>query len=248
MTPTQRKTTCPNCRQPATGNFCLHCGTSLEDATCPQCNRQLPAGSKFCNKCGHQIGATRQASSLVPWAVAAAAAVVLLIVALMTIGPWGPQPPSSIQSPQPITTPEFASTPEGEADRSFDQAMRAHESRDVERARFSGQLSLNAYLALPARTADQRFHIGLLYQISNDYDAILAQADSIEGTIPNHLLARLLRGRVYQQTNDREALLTTYRDFLALYEAEIATARQEYQAHRSLIETFRDEAIRAVGG
>ncbi len=248
MTPTQRKNTCPNCRQPATGNFCLHCGTSLQRAACPNCNSQLQSGSRFCNHCGHELGRTARVSSLTPWIVVAAAVVVLALVGMMTIGPWGPQPPSNIQSPQPITTPEFASTPEGEADRSFDQAMRAHENGDVERARFSGQLALNAYLALPNRTADQRFHIGLLYQISNDYDAILAQADSIEGTIPNHLFSRLLRGRVYQQTNDGEALLATYRDFLSLYEAEIATARQEYQAHRSLIETFRDDAIGAVGG
>ncbi len=247
MTPTQHKTKCPNCRQPAIGNFCIHCGTSLQGATCPKCSSQLQSGSRFCNSCGCQLGGTSHAKSLTPWIVVAAAVVVLALVGLMTVGPWGPQPPSNLQQLPAVPTLEFASTPKGEADRYFDQAMRAHENGDMERARFSGQLALNAYLALPSRTADQRFHIGLLYQISNDYDAILAQADSIESAIPSHLLARLLRGRVYQQTNDGEALLTTYRDFLLVYDAEIATARQEYQAHGSLIQTFRDDALRAVG-
>jgi len=126
--------------------------------------------------------------------------------------------------------------------------MRAHESGDVERAQFSGQLALSAYLALPARTADQRFHIGLLYQISNDYSAILAQADSIEGMLPNHLLSRLLRGRVYRETANSEALIAAYRDFLAVYDSELALGRPEYQSHAGLIDTFRDDAIRAGGG
>jgi hypothetical protein len=165
----------------------------------------------------------------------------------MTIGPWGPEPPSSSQTPAPVPTPSFANTPEGEADRYFDQAMRAHEGGDMERARFSGQMALNAYRALPYITADQRFHLGLLHQITNDYDAILSQADSIEAAIPNHLFARMLRGRVYRQTNDDQALLAVYRDFLSAYDAEIATNRQEYQAHGSLIETFRNDALRAVG-
>jgi len=248
MTPAQRKITCPSCRKPATGNFCIHCGTSLQGATCPQCSSPLQRGSRFCNHCGHELGPASQAKSLTPWIVVAAAAVVLALVVMTTVGPWGPQPPSNIQAPQPIAAPEFASTPEGEADRYFDQAMRAHESGDMERAQFSGQLALNAYLALPSRTADQRFHIGLLHQITNDHEAILAQADSIEGAIPNHLLSRLLRARVYQQTNDDDALVSVYRDFLSVYDAEILTARQEYQAHGSLIETFRDEAVQAVGG
>ncbi|UCD24436.1 MAG: zinc ribbon domain-containing protein [Gemmatimonadota bacterium] len=246
MNPTRHTSKCPNCHQPAAGNFCTHCGTSLQGATCPGCNAQLQSGSRFCNHCGYELGRAVRSQSLTPWFVAAAAIVVLVLVGLMTIGPWGPLPPGDTSTPQAL--PSFANSPEGEADRYFDQAMRAHEGGDMEGARFSGQMALNAYRALPSRNADQRFHIGLLYQITGDNDAILAQADSIEAMIPNHLFGRLLRGRVYRQSNNQAALVEVYRDFLAVYDSEISTNRQEYQAHQSLIESFREDATRAVGG
>jgi len=43
---------CPDCGQPAHGNFCQNCGASLGGRFCNQCGEQIPAGAKFCNQCG----------------------------------------------------------------------------------------------------------------------------------------------------------------------------------------------------
>ena len=44
---------CPRCQQqnPPQSNFCLGCGGRVA-LTCASCGTPLPAGSRFCNKCG----------------------------------------------------------------------------------------------------------------------------------------------------------------------------------------------------
>ena len=44
---------CPRCQQqnPPKSNFCLGCGGRVA-LTCGSCGTPLPAGSRFCNKCG----------------------------------------------------------------------------------------------------------------------------------------------------------------------------------------------------
>jgi hypothetical protein len=41
-------------RESARSNFCLGCGTRLA-ATCSACGNELPAASRFCNKCGTPV-------------------------------------------------------------------------------------------------------------------------------------------------------------------------------------------------
>jgi hypothetical protein len=243
---------CPNCGEPASGNFCTGCGVALRGARCPKCSSQLPSGSKFCNNCGHALGAAEGTGSYTPVIVIAAAVVVLVAVVMVTVGPFGPKPPSSqttpaIQEVNPAVSSFPAGTPRGEADRYFDQAMRAYEGGDSTRATFAGGLALGAYAELPEQDADTRFHMGLLHQIRGDYDAILAQADSIEQSNPHHLFAFLLRHRVYTQRNDSQSVNDVYRDFLEAYDVEIATGKEEYLAHGRLIEEFRTEATQAIG-
>jgi membrane protease subunit (stomatin/prohibitin family) len=50
---------CPNCgtANPAGAKFCNNCGTQLGGANkCPKCGTENPAGAKFCNKCGNKLG------------------------------------------------------------------------------------------------------------------------------------------------------------------------------------------------
>jgi len=243
---------CSNCGQPASGSFCTNCGTALKGARCPKCSAQLPSGSRFCNNCGHALGDARQARSYTPLVITAAAAVVLMVVAMVTVGPFGPKPPAprsnaAATQVDPSVSSFAAGTPRGEADRYFDQAMRAYEGGDSAQASFTGGMALGAYAQLPEQDADSRFHIGLLYQITRNYDAILAQADSLELLHPNHLFAFLLRHRVYSAKGDSQSVAEVYRRFLQAYDTEIATGRPEYLAHGLLIEEFRKEAAQAGG-
>ncbi len=56
----QPKMRCPNCSSdiPADSKFCPNCGHNLQATiNCPKCNTTLPASSKFCPNCGQQLGA-----------------------------------------------------------------------------------------------------------------------------------------------------------------------------------------------
>ncbi|KPJ96182.1 MAG: hypothetical protein AMS18_01385 [Gemmatimonas sp. SG8_17] len=181
-----------------------------------------------------------------PWILAAAAAVVLMIVALTTLRPSSPLPtalPTAFTA-QGAVTPN---TPRGEADALFERAMTAFENGDSSQAAFSGQMALNAYALLNELDPDAHFHIGLLRQIKGDFAAMLAQADSIEQLSPGHLFPPILRHRVARMTGDDDLMQRSYRRFLERYDGEIVTDKFEYQAHSRLIESFRTEARQAVG-
>jgi hypothetical protein len=139
------------------------------------------------------------------------------------------------------------STPRGEADALFERAMTAFENGDSSQAAFSGQMALNAYALLEDLDPDAHFHIGLLRQIEGDFDAMLAQADSIEQLSPGHLFPPILRHRVGRMSGDDDLMQRSYRRFLERYEGEIVTNRFEYDAHNRLIDSFRTEARQAVG-
>lgn len=243
---TSKPAFCPHCGTPASGKFCIKCGTPLKGASCPSCGAPLQTGANFCHNCSHRLGKSRGANSVLPWALAAAAAVVLIIVAVTNLGPSSPLPtalPTALES-QGAVTP---STPRGEADALFGRAMTAFENGDSSQAAFSGQMALNAYALLADLDPDALFHIGLLRQIEGDLDAMLAQADSIEQLSPGHLFPPILRHRVGRMRGDDDLTQQSYRRFLERYEGEILTNKFEYDAHSRLIDSFRTEARQAVG-
>jgi hypothetical protein len=120
--------------------------------------------------------------------------------------------------------------------------MRAAESGDSAQAAFSGRIALEAYATLESLDADARFHVGLLHELAGDYDAILAQADTIEADTPTHLFALLLHDRVYQARGNNELVAGNHLRFLELYDSEMALGRPEYGLHSTLLDTFKHEA------
>jgi membrane protease subunit (stomatin/prohibitin family) len=48
---------CPNCNAqiPAGSKFCPECGQNLQQVTCPKCQTLNPAGAKFCTNCGTSL-------------------------------------------------------------------------------------------------------------------------------------------------------------------------------------------------
>jgi hypothetical protein len=250
MSRQKHRTKCPGCGRPASGDFCPGCGAALEGSGCPNCGSRLSSGSKFCNSCGHALGASRGVGSYTPSVGIAAAAVVLVMIVVVTIGPFGPKPPARPQPPAGQVSPAgqlpATGTVRAEADRYFDEAMRAHETGDSARAAYAGAIALGAYSRLPEPDADTRFHLGLLHEIMRDEPAILAQADSIELSYPNHLFAYLLRRRVHARRGDSLALKAIYRDFLEAYDLEMSTGKEEYELHRRLLDALQSDATRAI--
>ena len=240
---TRRSTTCSNCGNEASGNFCRSCGAALQGAPCPECNAQLKPGALYCHSCSHDLRARR--SSKLYWLLITASAVtgVVLIVVALRMG----SEPISTHPTVPILPPRTAATaqpyrPLQEADQFFDRAMRAYERGDSAQAAFTGRMALEAYASLDSLDADARFHVGLLHQIAGDYDAILAQADTIGLDTPTHLFAWLLRDRVYLARGDVELVEDNYLRFLERYDSEIALGRPEYELHSTLLDTFRRRA------
>ncbi len=240
---TRRSTTCSNCGHKASGNFCRSCGAALKGAPCPECNAQLKPGALYCHSCSHDLRARR--STKLYWLLITASAVtgVVLIVAALRMG----SEPISTHPTVPILPPRTAATaqpyrPLQEADQFFDRAMRAYERGDSAQASFTGRMAVEAYATLDSLDADARFHVGLLHQIAGDYDAILAQADTIGLDTPTHLFALLLQDRVYLARGDVELVEDNYLRFLERYDSEIALGRPEYELHSTLLDTFRRRA------
>jgi hypothetical protein len=120
--------------------------------------------------------------------------------------------------------------------------MTAAEAGDTGRVAFHTDMAIQAYSALGELDGDALYHVGLIHVVRGEIPEALAQADSLEATVPGHLLAHVLRGAAARASADSTSLQSIYREFLDDYDREINVARPEYEMHRNSIESFLTEA------
>ena len=139
-------------------------------------------------------------------------------------------------------------TPEERANRLFNRVMILAEAGKTDSVRFFLPMALGAYGQLPQLDADARYHIGLLQLAGGDVEAALAQADTLQRSIPTHLFIYVLRAHAYQQRGNTQLERRAYADFLRNEPAETARNRPEYNDHSDALKSFKTEASRVTGG
>ncbi len=255
---------CPNCGTETSGKFCSNCGAALAGASCSTCGAPLTAGARFCHVCGTPLGAPRRGAgtgraNLVPWIVAGVAVALLVVVFVARsggpsssipggAGRGGASPSMPGAGPGGAATTDLSQmSPREQADRLFDRVMRAQEGGNASEVSFFGPMAVQAYAMLGKLDADARYHVGLLDAATGNEAGAAAQADSLEKESPRHLFAPLIRWEVANRRNDTAAMRRAYRQFLDNYDKEIASGKSEYDAHRTRLEGFREEARGALG-
>ena len=135
-------------------------------------------------------------------------------------------------------------SPEERANRLFNRVMVLAEAGKQDSVQFFMPMALGAYSQLPALDADARYHVGLLQLAGGDVAAALAQADTIQRSVPSHLFIYILRAHAYQSQGNTAQEHRAYADFLSHEEAELALKRAEYDDHRESLTNFHTEALR----
>jgi tetratricopeptide (TPR) repeat protein len=240
--------TCPDCGTAGEGNFCAACGAPLKARACPSCGAEVPAGDRFCTRCGASAtgtgaGQARRAPpparGRVPWLVAAAAALAFFTL-LFARGCEAPEPDPAAGDPRAIDL--SAMTPEDAADRLFDRVMRSLAAGDTGQAREFTPMALAAYERLREPDDDQLYHMSVLQLFQGNASAAEAHADTILERTPDHLLALLASAQARRALRDDEGAAARYRRFLEVYPEEIAVDREEYRAHAPVLAEGREEA------
>jgi len=214
--------------------------------TCHACGAQLSANVRFCHKCGAAVAAGQTTGWRVglPWAVAGAALGALVTVVAMRVGGASPQDVST-GGPTGVRPPDISQmSPEERATRLFDRVMMLAQAGKQDSVEFFLPMAIGAYDQLPALDSDARYHVGLLRLAGGDPAGALAQADTIQKSVPTHLFAYVLRAHAFQQQGNRQAERRAYADFLTSEAAELARNRPEYNDHQNALTSFREEARR----
>jgi len=213
--------------------------------TCHACGAQLSATARFCHKCGATV-ATAQGTGWragLPWALAGAALGALVAVALMRGS--GPKESDTLAGPIGIRAPDISQlSPEERASRLFNRVMILAEAGKRDSVQFFLPMALGAYAQLPNLDADARYHLGLLLLAGGNVAAALAQADTMQRAVPNHLFIYILRAHAYEALGNAGQEQRAYGDFLRHEQAELALQRPEYDDHREALTNFHSEALR----
>jgi len=84
-------------------------------------------------------------------------------------------------------------SPKERANRLFDRVMTLAEAGKQDSVQFFLPMALGAYGQLPTLDADAHYDVGLLQLAGGDPVAALAEADTIQRAVPNHLFIYVLR-------------------------------------------------------
>ena len=221
--------------------------------TCHACGAQLSSSARFCHKCGAAVataGATGWRAGF-PWALAGAALGALVaVVAMRGVGGGGGSRNRGAEQPEaaapgPGVAPDISQmSPEERATRLFNRVMTLAEAGKQDSVQFFMPMALASYSQLPGLDADAHYHIGLLHLAGGDVTAALAQADTIQRAVPNHLFIYVLRAHAYQAQGNAAQEQRAYADFLRHEQAELALKRPEYDDHRQALTNFHSEGLR----
>jgi hypothetical protein len=200
---------------------------------------------------------TKPVQSIVPWA-ALGISIVALIFSLLAWLDRGGGAPQSVATPlsQPLISPFSASgtssadlasmSPRDAADRLFNRVMAASESGNTTEAMQFAPMALQAYDRVGPLDNDARYHVALIHLVAGDVKSAQAQLEQLRRSVPNHLLGFMLAQHIAVQSGNKDGEARAYKNFLAAYDAEMATVRVEYQEHRGGIERFRQAAQASV--
>src|SRR5512135_905199 len=89
---------CPSCQTESSGPYCPECGTPLR-VRCKSCQAPVPAGARFCTECGARVSTGR---ANLPWYLAGAALVGLILVVLVPLSGSAPAPGASPAQSAPM--------------------------------------------------------------------------------------------------------------------------------------------------
>ncbi len=176
--------------------------------TCHACGAQLSANVRFCHKCGAAVGGGQATGWRVglPWGVAGLVLGALVTVVVMRAAGRAPQEVTTLGGPVGIRPPDISQmSPEERATRLFDRVMILAQAGKEDSVEFFLPMAIGAYSQLPALDADSRYHVGLLHLAGGDAGGALAQADTIQKTVPTHLFAYVLRAHAFQQRGSQQA-------------------------------------------
>lgn len=256
---------CPNCGATSQGKFCSECGAALLGVHCGSCNALLTPGAKFCHRCGTTVGsaaAPRAAAataapaaaaprSILPWVVAGAALLALVIMVAAQQG-RGPAPAADAGATPlgggapfaggagaggAVRAPDISNmTPRERADRLYDRVMTMSAAGKADSAAFFASMAVGAYEALAPLDNDLRYDYGRMAEMAGDYALAKAQADSIFRENPDHLLALILAARVAQAKKDEAGSKKLLARLVAAEKTEMAKSLEEYARHKNDID------------
>ncbi|MEO8192669.1 MAG: zinc ribbon domain-containing protein [Gemmatimonadales bacterium] len=265
--PSTSEVICAACSTPGSGRFCSNCGVFLEAAICAGCGASLSPGARFCHDCGHPANhaaglpdsdpspSKASVSNSLPWIVAAIALVTLL--AFLAGSAFNTSRGSSLDAPQnalpqaglgetAVRGPDISQlSPQERADRLFTRVMLLNSEGKTDSVLFFAPMAISAYQMLAPMSADQRYDLGRIAEVSGALPLAKAQADTILGQNPTHLLGLILATRIASLENraaDRQAYESR---LIASYHPETAKKLPEYERHGDDIAAALADARRA---
>ena len=249
---TPATSTCAACGATVTGRFCAHCGAAAEAGACAACRTQLSPGARFCHHCGSPVRSPARGSrERLAWSVAGVAVLAAGLLLLWRAGSFRPAAPpemgnagnAGLAPGLSTRAPDIsAMSPEQRFEALFERVIRASENGDSMTVQQFSPMALGAYALLESPNPDLRFHAALIELAVGDFPSARALADTILAQAPGHLFGYLIRGEAADRQNEAAALLQSYRDFLAHYDAELRAGRPEYAEHRPILEDFKTRA------
>lgn len=199
---------------------------------------------------------------MLPWAIAALA----LVAALATLAGRGfnASRGSTLDAPQnalpqaglddrgsapggSVRAPDISSlSPQERAERLYTRVMILNSEGKADSVQFFAPMALTAYEMLAPLTADQRYDMGRVAEVAGQLDVARAQADTILGQSPAHLLGLILAARAAELLSQASQKAEFNRRLLAAEKSELATKKSEYERHEDDIKRAVAEARTAT--
>jgi hypothetical protein len=255
---------CANCGTESSGNFCPSCGAGMRAGKCGACGARLVAGARFCTSCGADAGggggkrrsrggraaaAGRDSGSNMPWYIAGAVLVVLILFLALpmvmgekdSVPARGTAPFSGAGGLAPLD-----GTPREQADRLFNRVMAAREQGNMPEALQFAPMGIQAYQMSEPLDDDGLYHMATLQNTASDFAGARATADRILDRSPNHLLGLAAAAEAATGLGEDAAARQYHERFLTAYESEMARLLPEYQDHARILPEYRQAAVQAT--